>query len=457
MSPGDDTVRHGAAPLGWVGLLGLALAVRAVWLPACTRHGWEGHEAEYLQAFQGTWQGGWSSRVMPLLGWLYRGLGLLTQAEGALVALSMAASLLAMAALVSLVRRAGGALSGWLAGGLVALYGNHAFWSSSAYNVILPHALLLGGLALLGGAGRGRTLASGLCLGAAVGGRVELAALLPAALPLLHGQPWSRRVLWAVAVAAVALPALLPLASGGAHPAGIWAEILPSLEQNLWPPLFLAPWDRPVPLALALTLAAVGLRRRSHTAWPLVLLLVLGQLSAACFADSGFRHALTAGVALCGLQALGLAAMLAWAREHGGRARLLFGIGAAVGLAGVLLPLLADTAALARRYYAPAEQLIAELSAAAPGPWDPAAAVGCRTLITSPTRQPGEDGPLEVARGHGCWLWEEDWQHRRWTSLGVHDRAVRVKRLFAPIPLGLRTDLADQGRPPRLVWRIERP
>jgi hypothetical protein len=457
MSAAGCTARRWATPCAWVALLGAALAVRAGWLPALARHGWEGHEAEYLEVFRGTWQGTWSSRVMPLLGWCYRGLGLAADSDLTLVGFSLAVSLLAIAALVHLVRREAGPLAGWIAGGLVALHGNHAFWSSSAYNVILPHMLLLAGLALLGRPGCGRCLVSGLCLGLGVGGRIEIAALLPAALPFLRWQAWSGRVAWAGALVAVSVPALRPLVTPGAHPPGLGGELLPALAQNAWPPLYLAPWDRPVPLALAAALAVLGLRWRPRAALPLILLLLLGHLSAACFADSGYRHALASGVALCGLQGLGLAALLARARDCEGRARRLFGAAAAAAFLGVLAPLLADTAEVARRYYAPSEEIIAELRASAPGSWEPADGAGCRALVTTPARLLGEDGPLEVARGHGCWLWEEDWQHLRWTSLGVHDRAVRVHRLFHPIPLGMRQDPSDPGRPPRLVWRIERP
>ncbi len=63
-----------------------------------------------------------------------------------------------------LLLRTAGERPALLAGLLVALYGNHAFWSSSAYNVMLPHALLLVGLAALTGRGWGATLLAGLVL-----------------------------------------------------------------------------------------------------------------------------------------------------------------------------------------------------------------------------------------------------------------------------------------------------
>jgi hypothetical protein len=440
----------------WLALLSGALAVRALWLPAVERHGWEGHEAEYLAVFQGTWDGPWSTRVVPLLGWTYRALGRLGDGEGLLLALSLGLGLFSLAALVVLVRREAGPLAGWLAGALAAVYGNHAFWSSSAYNVIAPHAMLLAGLAAAGSRGPGGALASGLCLGAAVGARLELVALLPAALPLLRGLTWRRWLLWAGALLAVSIPSALPVLAPGAHPTGLVAEVRDALAMNLWPPLFLAPWSDPVPLGAALLLAGVGTARSPRAAASLWLLLLLGHASAAAFSDSGFRHALAGGVALSGLSALGLSAL--WQSVGTGPSARRTARAAAVALLGLLLAtLLLDTGRIAARYYAPAAPLVADLASANPAPFDPASVVGCRVLCTSPARLPGEDGPLDVARRVGCWTWEEDWQHLRWTSLGVHDRALRVHRLFAPRALGMRAGGTNPDRPQRQVWRIDRP
>lgn len=441
----------------WVGLAGvilLALWVRAGLIPAFARHGWEGHEAEYLAVFQGDWHGHWSTRVVPLLGWSYRQLGRIGHHEHILVVFSLLLGLGSIAALVVLVRRLDG--PGLLAGLLVALCGNHAFWSSSAYNVIAPHTLWISALAALTWRGWAATVLSALLLGAAAGTRYELITLALPAMLLLHQRSWLQRICWALCVGSVWLGCLLPVLQPGDHPQGLLQETPQALLTNLLQPVFLQPWDVWYALVFALVMAALGLKRH-RLLWALFVGIALtGHLTAAGFADSGFRQALTPGVALCVLHALGIAALADGARKLRGAARLARQCAAALALAATVTLLVVATLSVATRYYAPSAPLMAELEAENPAPVDPAFLARCHSELLS---QPTVGTPLAWA-DHSfsegdCWHWKEDWQHRRWTSLGVHDRGMRLHRVFSMRAMGMQLDPDDPGRPPRQVWLIE--
>jgi hypothetical protein len=457
MTPAAPPSSDRVAPREWVGLAALlvgALWVRAWWIPALSRHGWEGHEAEYLQVFLGSWQGSWSTRVVPPLGLLYQGMGQLSQDPAALLWASLLASLLSIAALVSMLRRAAGAAPALLGGALVALYGNHAFWSSSAYNVMLPHALLLLSLALLARRGWPVVIASGLLMGAAAGSRVELVvyALVAATFLVRHG--WAKGAGWGASALAVFVACLLPMSAPGAHPEGLLAALPSALAHNLGSPIFLAPFSSPAPMLLAAGLAVLALWRHPRAASPWALALLLGQLSAGAFTDAGFRHHLLPGVAICALQALGVYGLWGLASRHSPRTRWLSRGGAVLAGCAVLLLLGLDSHELAWRYYAPAEPLIEELRGAAPQPVAPGTIRGCTELNTSPARSPDELGPYDVNNWERCYTWREDYQHRRWTSLGVHDRGLRMHHDFALEPLGLVGDDDGPGPPPRQLWRV---
>jgi hypothetical protein len=455
-SPHPRRPRAGTV-VGLGGILVLALLVRAWLIPAFTRHGWEGHEAEYLAVFDGSWQGGWSTRVMPLLGWCYRGLGVVVQEPWALVAVALCAGLGSIVALARVVRCQAGDAPAMLAALLVALYGNHAFWSSSAYNVVLPHALLLGAAALLTQRGWWALVGSAVLLGAAAGGRVELVVYTLPLLVLLRGHSWVQRSVWGGTALLVLACCLLPISHQGTYPEGLLTQVPAALRLNLLLPVFLEPFSGGAALLLPISLTLVALWRRPEAASLWLALLLVGHGSSACFADSGFRHALLPGVALCALCALGIHALWLLGAPRSGVTRWLPRVAAGVALAAVILLLAMDSADLGRRYYAPAGPLIEELTRANPQPADTTGLAGCSELITTPARSPDEHSPFEVLDPDACWVWVEDFQHRRWTSLGVHDRARRMHRVFLLEPMGMLTDPVDPGQPPRQLWRVSEP
>jgi hypothetical protein len=157
------------------------------------------------------------------------------------------------------------------------------------------------------------------------------------------------------------------------------------------------------------------------------------------------------------LSALGLHALWQLGGQRSGTARWLPRAATGVALAAMLLLLALDAADVGRRYYAPAGPLLEELAQANPQQAHRSELVGCQEIITTPARLEGQHSPFDRLDPARCWLWVEDFQHRRWTSLGVHDRARRLHRVYELQPLGMATDPQDPGQPPRQVWRVGRP
>ena len=137
-------LRRELKPARWGALvLLLALLVRVVWVPL-ERHEFDGHEAEYRDLFLGTRalsRGG--TLLYPAMQWLYAGLGIVLDDPRGLIAFSTGISLVGIAATMGAVRRLWAPGPALAAGLLMALWGDAVFWSSSAYNVILPHTLSL--------------------------------------------------------------------------------------------------------------------------------------------------------------------------------------------------------------------------------------------------------------------------------------------------------------------------
>lgn len=341
----------------------------------------DGHERGYVFAFLGQPPDP-STQAWPALTGLYRLIGLLSSDPRVLVGLSVVAGALAAAGVAVWTGRRFGPVAGTWTGLLVAVLPEQAAWSTSVYNVILPHALLVG--ALLARSWWARAL----LVGAAVSMRGELALLTPwLGWPGLVGLP-----------VAAAWFARLDAPSLG--------DPLLALRLNLPLLRFLGP---PV---LLLGLLAV----RDRRAWPVLAFALWTHLCGAAFMDEGGRHVLAGGVAACVL--VGVAAA---------RWRHLPGLAGLIGLG------------LATGQLRAGQRATPDLAAEAPAGAPPA---GCVEVTGEPPID-GQPMPSHVGLWTGevqadCVLWGETAAHRRWSSRGLQDRALRMRTLYHLQPVAFR-------------------
>jgi hypothetical protein len=439
---------------GWplVLLLLLATLARLIWIPAWGGHAWDGHEADYLEFFLGLREPTRGGTVLyPAMQWIYFLFGRLVDAPRALLLLSLAFSLLSIAILVSLANRLFGAPAGWIAGLFLALHGNHAFWSSSAYNVMLPFTLGLLSLWAVerlraGGSPRLALLATSS--GAlAVACRMESVVFaLPALVLLASSRPlrplrWLPILLAGVLLSACAvLPLVWPGHMPGAGERGLAFPI------NVGLLLYLAPWDHPIVPALGLLalLPALGLPRA-----PVLALWALAtgtHLVMASFDDYGYRHALPASTALL-LLASGVIAAL-WRWGAGPLRRRLGRAGAAISLLIMLAASVHELRDVALRYYMSDADFSARLPARLPR-LTPSDASTCVVIGEDPriSETPGLShfnllAPAEaesLRARQGCLSWCLDLQDARWSSRAVRDRALRLSHLYVLAERGVLT------------------
>lgn len=425
-----------------VGVLTLAVVVRAVILPL-ERHEFDGHEAEYLDLFlgvRGLSQGG--TMLYPAMQWLCRGLGVVFAPHaGMLLAFSLSMGLVSIAALYGLVHRALGERAALGAAIALALWGNHAFWSVSAYNVILPHAMATLALwALAVGASGERGYAAGLVAGGAaalaVATRVESALVAPVGLLLLLAlwRPGAWRTLPGLALGAGfgALCAHYVLYSGQT-PGEEQRALAFSLNRGLL--VYFAPFDHPVMLGLAGLGLVWGLWGAPRLFGPLFVLVVGTHLASASFDDYGFRHLLNAEA--------GLAAMTG---------ALLSRRWGAIPYGLVLLGLGLHTRDVAQRFYATEDDFAATVQSFPPLSWEEVRAC---TLVCEDSRVVPEEqqrshfnlldpAEAEAMRAEtGCIYWLYGVQDYRWSSRAVRDRALRLERLY---DMQVRGVVQDSGR-----------
>jgi hypothetical protein len=331
---------------------------------------------------------------------LWRALGMLTDDPRALVWLSaIAGSWVAVVAWLW-TRRNFGLAAGLWAGAAVILLPEHVAWSTSAYNVILPHALLATAFIL-------RDRWAWIWVALAVALRVDLLVVaLLRGVPGLAGVVSAAWVLWA-------LPMPSPVEPWGA------------LSAN-WPVVsFLGP--------AVLALSLVGLRDRRL--WPLFAAVAWVHLSGSLFDDYGSRHALMGGVLLCVV--VGVVAT-----RH--RTAQVLGLVVLIGLG-------LGTSDLAQRWHQ-------RVPPAAAGLDLPSLDPGCVEVTEEPPLD-GQPMPSHMLFLWGeltadCVVWGEESWHGMWSSRGLRDRARRMRTLYRMEPVA-RFD-PGRGRPVRIYHRLER-
>ncbi len=456
-----------AAILPVLAVAALGLSVRLLVVPAVSEHVYDGHEAEYWDLFAGTrrpTQGG--TVLYPAMQWLWYGLGRVLPAQAALPVLIMAsfgvgaAALLGVTAATLADRRAG-----MLVGLLALLHPAQAAWSSSAYNVILPH--FFGCLCICAAARLSRSHRPSLALGAlgalsftlAVATRLDSALMgVPALLLLLFERPPGRS--WGAALRGrmvLVPPALfsIVLAARAAWPLVFPGEVPGAGERwlsfciNVRLLDYYAPLDGWLGVLLVLLGAASAARRWPVATAVLVLGAALNHLLLATFDDFGERHALSALPGL--LWCLGAGAVAAPRWLSGG-----------LGLASTL-HLLVGLADLRGRYYG-TEEAYTELLAHSPWSALPRwSAEEAKVEDGSPCGWINEDprvseaplrshfnlvDPVEAESLRGptsCLRLCMDVQDWRWSSRAVRDRALRVSHLYRLRPIAVVEEVVEEG------------
>ncbi len=437
-------LRRELRPSRWLwAVLVLALVVRCLWIPVW-EHEFDGHEADYLDLLLGhreLTRGG--TLLVPVMQWLVWGLGKVLPQPQVLVGVALVGGLVGIGAWVGVLGRLVSPRVGLFAGGVLALWGTHAFWSSSAYHVIHPQALgavALWALVVLvqGGPPRAAAALAGGAAALAVAFRPELALLVLVGLPWLALHLPGRVRRWlpplllgaALGVAAVAL-VLWPGEVPGAGERGL------SWTANRWLFAYFAPFGSPALLLVPGLGLLLGLRTRPRVFGPLLVLVIAVHGVAATFDDYGFRHALTALPALAA--GLGLLSTVRWGWP-------------VLVAAGLLLA--HQTQDVATRYYASEDDFAASLDPALPA-WPLAALERCALIC--------EDGrvlPAERQRSHfnlldpeeaeelrqqtGCLLWLVGFQDHRWSSRAVQARVLRLAHLYELQPRGV-VNVPDTG------------
>jgi len=410
-------------------VLALALVVRVLWLPLGD-HQFDGHEAEYLDLLLGQRdlsRGG--PLLVPAMQWTAWGLGQVAPWSGTLLVLALGGSLLAIGAWIGLLSRLSEPRVGLVAGCALALWGTHAFWSSSAYNVMHPHALgavSLWGLAVLirGGPPRAAGAVAGGAAALAVAFRAELVLLGPLGLAwlVLYRPPrWRRWLPPVVAGAALGLAALGLMLYPGEVPGAGERGLSWAANRGLFD--YFAPFSSETLLLVPLVGLGLGARRWPRLVLPLMVLVPLVHAVGATFDDYGFRHVLTALPAL----AAGLGVLSLW------RPAWLVLVASAVALG-------LHTADVADRYYAGEDDFAASLDPDLPE-WSLDALDHCALVcedgrVLPEARQRSHFNLLDpheaedLRRDSGCLFWLVGFQDHRWSSRAVRDRFLRIQHLY---------------------------
>ena len=439
-------------PRGWMAVASAALFVRLVVIPALTGHTFDGHEADYFDIFRGVAEPTRGGTVkVPAMQWFWWLVGQPFSAappDHALlrvvpVLLMSLVSLVGIGTLAGAVGLLAGRRAGWFAAALLVVHPAHATWSTSAYNIILPHAL--GCLALYAVARIATRAGPPGALGwvAAGAGALSVAMRLDTAtvglalvsLALLvrpEGVSMGRRLrgLLLPGLVGIGLAALAiwPMVWPGELPGAGEREL--AFRINLGLLDYYAPFHHWLGLGLLSVAGLAAARAHPRATLALVPLALVHHLLMASFDDFGVRHTLPSLVSLAFIVGAGAAAI----------PRL--GLVVLVVVLGVNMHHTQDQA---NRFYADEAAFRAVLDTE---PWDSLPRVSWPGGIRADCGWVAEDrrvrrgevtshfnllGPAEEKslRGpDGCLLWCMDVQDWRWSSRGLRDRALRLQHLF---------------------------
>jgi hypothetical protein len=446
-------------PRGWIAVASAALFVRLVVIPALTAHTYDGHEADYFDIFRGIAEPTRGGTVkVPAMQWFWWLIGQPfsgVPSDHALLrtvpVLVMAAiSVVAIGALAGAIGLLSGRRAGWFAAAFLVVHPVHALWSSSAYNVMLPHAL--GCVALLAvariasrtgppgalawvAAGAG-ALSVGMRLDTATVGLALIGtAVLIRPKDVGAGQRLRSLLLPGLTGLVLAALAIWPMVWPGQLPGAGEREL--AFQINLGLLDFYAPFHTWLGLGLLGLLSLLTVRAHPRVGLALLPLAVVHHLIMASFDDFGARHTLPALIPIAFVVGAGCQALPRW------------------GWAALLVPLglaMHQTHEQAGRYYGDEASYRATLeapphSALARWQWPSDVPADCGWVVEDhrvrrgPVRshfnllQPSEVAQLRGSAG--CLLWCKDVQDWRWSSRGVSDRAQRLEHLYELEPVAV--------------------
>jgi hypothetical protein len=414
-------------------------------VPSLELHQFDGHEAEYWDLFRGAREPTRGGTVMvPAMQWFWWLLGVVLPASHALVLV-----LSAMIGVVAIGFAAGGlgllagSQVGWAVAILLSLHPVHAAWSSSAYNIILPH--MFGCMALYAAAvcSRRTSPPGGWAWVAAASLALSMAARLDSGTiglvvvgivlsvrPVGMGVVERLRQWFSAGAACVVMAGLCawPLVWPGSLPGA--GERSLSFQANIDFFDVYHPLDGTVGMILLGAATVIAMMRNRRVAIPLLALVVAHHLIMATFDDFGERHVVVVLPALVGMVAMGWTSLgrMGWV---------------AVGLMGGIH--IHDLQDLRQRYYGSEADHAAILDTP---PWQTLDRVQWNPSLPGECGWVAEDGrvsgetpishfnildPVEEQKhrsSDGCLLWCVDVQDWRWSSRGVRDRALRLAHLF---------------------------
>ena len=442
--------------LGWVLFL-CAVGVRLFWMPAWDGHVFDGHEAEYWDLFRGDRSPSRGGTVMvPAMQWFWWILGHIAPSSERFVVVLMSVFGAASIGLsAGAIGRLAGRSAGWITAVLLVLHSGHAAWSSSAYNVILPHffsSMALFGVAMAIRRREGPSpwtwvVVSSLVLAVslrmdsgtvAVGVTALVLAVRPDGASVLDRfKQWLIPGTVCVVLAGVCVwPMLWP----GALPGEGERVLSFALNVDYLAPYH--PFDAMIPLALLTAITMVAFRRHPGATVALLVWVVSHHLLLSTFDDVAERHALVVAPAIVGLVGLGLSSL---------------------GVAGIVGMLLfgtleaADFQEQAHRYYGAEADFLAVLDRA---PYDELPRVEwagqppkdcgwiaedhrvAAPVVASHFNLLNPDEEAALRGSEGCLKWCLDVQDWRWSSRGVRDRALRLGHIFDLTPSAVVVDSA---------------
>ena len=430
--------------LPWLVLFAISLAVRLLVVPSLSVHVYDGHEAEYWDLFLGVrtpTRGG--TLLYPSMQWMWFILGkILPHYQWVPVVLMSLVGSLGVFFAGGFISRLASIKAGYLAALLVALHPVHAAWSSSAYNVVVPHTLgwfALWCAGIVASSKRPRPdfiVLAVLALVLVVATRIDAVVwAFPVGFLLLR-PPYSRShklpVLWAglfgAFLASWVLAPLLghgPLPGSGERALSFWIN-LPITE-------YFGPFGTGLGLSVLAILAIAAFLGRPVMSAGFAISLLGAHLLFSTFDDYGDRHALS-----------GLAPIIwfccAGAHELFRRFSKV-GYVFAVALIGLMVVGLLQ---IRQEFYASEEYFSAMVdnSSLSKLPiWSAEHAADDCGWINEDARvsqmpQKSHFNLLSPVESHslrgvdGCLRWCRDVQDYRWSSRGVRDRAVRIEHLF---------------------------